>query len=119
MGVTVIRDAENQWLEVPSEWPGKSRADEPGVSYKMVMPPSPERPNVQRIRFDPDHFEPPHSHPEDEVIHLLAGSLKMGTEELVAGDALFIAKETRYSLRAGTAGAEFFRVGMPTNAPAF
>src|SRR5579864_6211566 len=113
MGIIVVRDQETAWLEPPAEWPGKAKAGEPGVHYKSLMGMAAGKPNMQRTRFEPKHFEPPHSHPEDEVIYVLAGSLAMGTQELGFGDALFIPKNTRYSLRAGDAGAEFVRVGLP------
>ena len=114
MSVTVIRDAESDWQEVSGDWPGKAKPGEPQVTYKVLMPQAPGRPNMQRSRFEPHHFEPPHSHPEDEVIYLLDGGLTFGSETLTAGDALFVPKDTRYSLRAGDAGAEFVRVGLPT-----
>jgi quercetin dioxygenase-like cupin family protein len=113
MSVVVVRDAEKPWREPPAEWPGKARPGEPGVTYKSLMAPAPGRPNMQRTCFEPEHFEPPHSHPEDEVIYLLAGGLSFGDQSLGVGDALFIPKDTRYSLRAGAAGAEFVRVGLP------
>lgn len=113
MSVVVMRDSEKPWLEPPAEWPGKAKAGEPGVTYKSLMAPAPGLPNMQRSRFEPRHFEPPHSHPEDEVIYLLAGGLAFGDQALVVGDALFIPKDTRYSLRAGDDGAEFVRVGLP------
>ena len=43
---------------------------------------------------------------------LLAGAIAFGDQKLGPGDALFVPKETRYSLRAGEAGAEFVRVGF-------
>lgn len=118
MSVTVIRDAEADWREVSGDWPGKAKAGEPRVLYKMLLPMAPGRPNMQRSRYEPHHFEPPHSHPEDEVIYLLAGGLTFGSEVLGVGDAIFVPKDTRYSLRAGEAGAEFVRVGMGAPADA-
>jgi quercetin dioxygenase-like cupin family protein len=117
MSVTVIRDADRDWREVSADWPGKAKAGEPAVIYKMLMTSEPGRPNMQRSRFDPLHFEPPHTHPEDEVIYLLKGEISFGAETLGAGDALFVPKDTRYSLRAGAQGAEFLRVGLPATGP--
>jgi quercetin dioxygenase-like cupin family protein len=116
MGVTVIRDQDRPWQEVPASWEGKARTGEPGVTYKSLLPTQPGLPNMQRSRFEPHHFEPPHSHPEDEVIFLLEGGLAFGDQALTRGDALFVPRDTRYSLRAGDAGAEFVRVGLPTSA---
>ena len=111
--VRVIRDADNDWHEVPDVWAGKAMPGEPRVLYKMLMGAEPGLPNMQRSRYEPHHFEPPHSHPEDEVIYVLSGALSFGDQSLGFGDALFVPKNTRYSLRAGEAGAEFVRVGLP------
>lgn len=114
MGVTVIRDQDKPWQEVPAGWAGKAKPGEPAVFYKSLLQSQPGLPNMQRSRFEPHHFEPPHTHAEDEVIYLLAGGLAFGDQSLTAGDALYVPRDTRYSLRAGAAGAEFFRVGLPT-----
>ena len=111
--VMVIRDAEKDWQEVRDDWPGKSKPGEPRVIYKTLMAREPGLPNMQRTCYEPHHFEPPHSHEEDEVIYLLQGDLAFGDQTLALGDALFVPKNTRYSLRAGDAGAEFVRVGLP------
>ena len=116
MSVRVIRDQESPWLEVAADWPGKAKAGEPGLAYKMLMAGSPERPNLQRTRYEPGHFEPPHTHPEDEIIYILGGSIAFGDQTLGFGDAIFVPKDTRYSLRAGTEGAEFVRVGFGSGA---
>jgi quercetin dioxygenase-like cupin family protein len=113
MSIVVIRDQEKEWLTPPAEWPGKAKAGEPTVYYKSLMMTAPDKPNMQRTRYEPNHFEPPHSHPEDEVIYLLSGELSFGNQDLGAGDALFVPKNTRYSLRTGDAGCEFVRVGFP------
>jgi quercetin dioxygenase-like cupin family protein len=113
MSVIVIRDADQQWRETSADWPGRAKEGEPRVIYKSLLPGGePGRPNMQRSRYEPLHFEPPHSHPEDEIIYVLSGDLTFGDQQLGFGDALFVPKDTRYSLRAGEAGAEFVRVGF-------
>lgn len=112
MGVTVIRDRDQPWLDVSDQWAGKAKAGEPGLSYKSLLGGRPGAPNMQRTRYEPHHFEPPHTHPEDEVIYLLAGAIAFGDQQLGPGDALFVPRETRYSLKAGADGAEFVRVGF-------
>ena len=115
MGLTIIRDGEHDWCEAPDTWPGKAGGGEPALSYKALLPRGPGRPNMQRTRYEPYHFEPPHSHPEDEILYLLGGELQLGDQTLFPGDALFIEKDTRYSLRASASGAEFLRVGFGEN----
>jgi quercetin dioxygenase-like cupin family protein len=110
--VKVIRDKDHEWQEVPGDWPGKAKPGEPQLTYKALMGNGPAAPNLQRTRYEPGHFEPPHSHPEDEVIFVLDGGLSFGDQQLGFGDAIFVPKNTRYSLSAGTAGAEFVRFGM-------
>lgn len=111
--LVLIRDGEKEWLEPPAEWKGKAQDGQPGVTFKSLLRSPPGGLNMQRSRYEPGHFEPPHSHPEDEIIYLLAGSIVFGTETLVPGDALFIPGNTTYSLRGGTEGTEFLRVGLP------
>jgi len=113
MSVTVVLDKENDWSEVPDSWPGKAKAGEPSLTFKRLLPGGPGLPNMQRTRYEPRHFEPPHSHKEDEIIFLLGGLIHFGDQDLRAGDAIFVPRDTRYSLRAGDEGAEFVRVGFP------
>jgi len=53
-----------------------------------------------------DYPLPLHSHNGDGLYHIIAGTLRMGTEELVAGDSIFIPADTPYTYRAGPDGAE-------------
>lgn len=114
MSVVVIRDQENAWEEPPAAWAGKAKPGEPSLAFKRLLPGGPGRPNMQRTRYEPRHFEPPHTHPEDEVIYVLGGVIRYGDQDLTPGDAIYVPRDTRYSLRAGDEGAEFVRVGFPT-----
>ncbi len=112
--VMVIRDADKDWQEVSADWPGRHKPGEPRVIYKVLMPRGVDgMPNMQRTTYEPDHFEPPHSHEESEVLYLIGGELMFGDQTLGFGDAIFVPANTRYSLRAGAAGCEFVRVGLP------
>jgi quercetin dioxygenase-like cupin family protein len=112
LGPLMVRDADQDWREVPVDWPGRTEPGEPKVVYKVLIDWNTGLPNMQRVRFEPHHFEPPHSHEEDEIIYLLQGALSFGDQTVIQNDTLFIPKNTRYSLRAGEAGAEFVRVGL-------
>jgi quercetin dioxygenase-like cupin family protein len=116
-GIVVIKDAANPWQEPPAQWAGKVGEGEPSLRFKRLMPSESGRPNMQRTQYEPHHHEPPHSHPEDEVLFVLAGTVNFGREELTAGDSLFIPRDTRYSLRTGETGVEFLRVGFSDLAP--
>jgi hypothetical protein len=110
--IQIVRDAELEWLDVPNTWPGKAKDGAPGLHYKRILPHAPHMPNMQRTRYEPFHHEPPHSHPEDEVMFVLAGELFHGRDKLIYGDSLYIARDTTYSLRTEGEGAEFLRVGL-------
>lgn len=112
MSVIVIRDGENDWEQQPDSWPGKAKAGEPGLVFKRLLSGGAGQRNMQRTRYEPRHFEPPHTHPEDEVIFVLGGVIHYGDQELRSGDAIYVPRDTRYSLRAGDHGAEFLRVGF-------
>lgn len=48
---------------------------------------------------DGSHIAEPHSHSEDELIHLLAGEIRLGAHVVGAGDTLAIAAGRRYGFR--------------------
>ncbi len=106
-------DADKDWQEVRDDWPGKAKAGEPGLVYKRLMPREPGMPNVNHIRYDPHHFEPPHSHEEDELFYIVGGEMGVGDRTLRPGDTIYIGRDTRYSARAGAEGCDFVRVGLP------
>lgn len=49
---------------------------------------------------------PLHSHDCDCLYYVVAGSIRMGTETLVAGDGFFVGSEVPYAYTAGPEGAE-------------
>ena len=111
--IRMVRDGDAAWQKSFVDWNAQSGPTKEGLLYKRILEMEPGMPNMQRVRFDPGYVEPPHSHPDDEVITIVKGSIHFGRDELAAGDTLYVPKDTRYSLRAGDAGAEFLRVGMP------
>ena len=46
-------------------------------------------------------MSPPHSHSEDEIIHILRGTLLLGDREFGAGSSLCIPHDVRYKLGGG------------------
>ena len=108
----VIRDGEIAWEESSPTWKANAPPDNPGLRFKRLLPTAAAMPNMQRTQYEPGHIEPPHSHPEDEIIFVLGGTIRFGRDELTFGDALFVGRDTKYSLRAGDEGAEFLRVGF-------
>jgi len=65
----------------------------------------PDRETIQvRVDFDPGAFAPKHSHPGEEIAHVLQGTLEyqlgdQPTVTLRAGDSLFIPAGTAHSAR--------------------
>jgi len=49
----------------------------------------------------------PHSHSQDELIHLLDGEIVLGSYRLGPGDTLAVAADRRYRFNSGDAGFGF------------
>ena len=58
-----------------------------------------------------------HSHTEDEIIFVRAGSMRLGNKLYGPGTSLAIAANTKYGFKAGPEGLSFvnFRVGSPSH----
>jgi len=56
--------------------------------------------------FKKDYPLPLHSHSADCLYYVAAGSARLGTEELSAGDSFFVPANTPYTYRAGPEGVE-------------
>jgi hypothetical protein len=101
------------WLGVPTDWPGKVERGEPDVRYKVLTEARDAIPGIQLVEFEAGHFEQAHSHPEGEVLYVLAGEMAIGELKLGAGAGVVIERDTVYGpLRTGPAGARFLRVGL-------
>ena len=70
---------------------------------------------LHRNDFRADYEVGLHAHSEDEVIFIVAGSMRVGRRELGPGSALAIDRETRYGFFAGAEGVAFvnFRPSHP------
>lgn len=56
--------------------------------------------------FKKDYPLPLHSHSGDCLYHVIAGSARLGTEDLKPGDSFFVPANGRYTYRAGPEGVE-------------
>ena len=56
--------------------------------------------------FKQDYPLPLHSHSADCLYYVVAGSARLGTEDLVAGDSFFVPANVRYTYHAGPEGVE-------------
>ena len=110
--VIVVRDADCPWEQVSPSWQAKYADEDRGLRFKRLLAGAPAMPNMQRTEYMPRHHEPPHSHPEDEVLFVLSGELFHGRDKMTFGDVIYVARDTTYSLRTESAGASFVRVGF-------
>lgn len=110
--VLVVHDADCDWQEASPSWQAKYAEGDRGLRFKRLMASAPDMPNMQRTEYLPHHHEPPHSHPEDEVLFVLSGELFFGRDRLGFGDVIYVARDTTYSLRTEEAGASFVRIGF-------
>lgn len=110
--ITLIKDSDVPWEETPAEWKARQKDGDPGLRFKRLLRHGPGSPNLQRTEYRPHHHEAPHSHPEDEILFVLSGTVFFGREELGFGDAIYIPKDKVYSLRTGETGASFARIGF-------
>jgi quercetin dioxygenase-like cupin family protein len=117
--VVIVHDGDADWQKSFVDFRAQSGPTKEGLLYKSILRMEPGMPNMQRVRFDPGRVEPLHSHPDDEVITVLAGAIHFGRDVLAAGDTIYVRRNTRYSLKAGDEGAEFLRIGMPLEGPGY
>lgn len=110
--VITVKDADCAWEQVSPSWQAKYAEEDRGLRFKRLLSGMPAMPNMQRTEYMPHHREPPHSHPEDEVLFVLAGALFHGRDKLTFGDVIYVARDTTYSLRTEAEGASFVRVGF-------
>lgn len=62
--------------------------------------------SLSRVWFKSGYPLPLHSHSSDCLYFILAGSLRLGTEELSAGDGFFVGTDVPYTYTAGPDGVE-------------
>jgi hypothetical protein len=71
--------------------------------------------SLTHVWFKNDYPLPRHSHNCDCLYYVIAGSLKLGTEELGPRDGFFIRADVPYSYRPGPEGVELLEFRNATN----
>lgn len=117
MAVSVVDVETLEWLGVPDSWAGKASRGEPGVRYKAFSTASASVPAGQLVEYEPGHLERPHSHPEDEVLYLLSGELRLGEAVLGPGSVVVIDGGTVYGPVESVGGCRFLRLSLGNRAP--
>jgi hypothetical protein len=107
MGVIVRVDEHDlPWTEYR---PDGDAAPAP-VRVKALTYGQPGAPPVQFVEYAAGHTDPVHHHDTGEVMVITEGELWLDGTANGAGSVVYIPREVDYSLRAGDAGARFFRI---------
>lgn len=77
---------------------------ERSTEYRIREAGGEDSPQLVEIRYLPDTEIQLHSHDEDEIMYILAGSMRLGERTIGAGTSLYIAGGTFYGFRAGAEG---------------
>jgi hypothetical protein len=83
------------------------------IRYKALTSGAPGVPPVQYIEYGPGQTDPVHRHPTAEFFVVTDGELWLQDARTEAGGILYIPAHTDYSIRAGPAGARYFRLVIP------
>ena len=67
------------------------------------------------VWFKPDYPLPLHSHDADCMYYIIAGSLRMGTEDLGPRDSFFVPANVPYTYRPGPNGVEVLEIRHSTS----
>jgi quercetin dioxygenase-like cupin family protein len=71
--------------------------------------------SILNIWNKPGYPTPLHSHDADCLYYILAGSVRLGTETLDAGDSFFIPADMPYTYKVGPDGAEVLEIRRAEN----
>ena len=105
-----VNEADSAWTEFPDAGVTDGRAH---VRVKGLTRRAPGVPPVQYVEYAPGHTDPVHRHDTDEFFIVTEGSFWLEGSENGPGSVVFVPRDTDYALRAGDAGARYFRVVIP------
>jgi quercetin dioxygenase-like cupin family protein len=95
LGNQHIQGRDIDWT--PLEEPGLTGIYTKTLRYDHVA----GRASTFLIKFDPGASYPAHSHPGDEEVYVLEGSIRFGDTVLRAGDYLYTAPGNSHTVRSG------------------
>ena len=95
------------WFEYRTDAEGDAPAP---VRVKALTRDRPGAPPVQFVEYSAGHADPVHHHDTGEVMVIIEGELCLDGTASGAGSIVSIARDVEYALRAGDAGARFFRI---------
>jgi quercetin dioxygenase-like cupin family protein len=85
----------------------------PGVSKKILRYDEPTGEMTLLLKFDPDSTYPAHNHPAGEEIFILEGDLRVGRDELGAGDYLYTPPNGKHAVSSRNGCLLFIRLAKP------
>jgi quercetin dioxygenase-like cupin family protein len=106
-GIVRVDEHDLPWFEYRTEAEGDAPAP---VRVKALTREHPGAPPVQFVEYSPGHTDPVHHHDTGEVMVIVEGELWLDGTASGAGSVVYIARDVDYALRAGDAGARFFRI---------
>ena len=81
-----------------------------GIRYKGLTTGKDGVPGVGYIEYPAGYSDSVHSHNVDELMLIVAGELAVDGASQGPGGVIFVPANTDYALKAGPAGATYFRV---------
>lgn len=85
-----------------------------GYRKRAIHPGDDGYPELFELEVAPDTVTAAHAHAEDEIIYVLAGSLRFGATEYAAGSSVLVPKNTLYQFRAGGDGCTYLNFRVQT-----
>ena len=85
----------------------------PGVSKKILRYDETTGEMTLLLKFDPGSTYPAHNHPEGEEIFILEGDLRVGGDELRAGDYLYTPPDGKHAVSSRDGCLLFIKLAKP------
>ncbi len=89
--------------DTPKGWPAEDMRTRVFSHHEDTY----DAPQLIEVVFPPNHKNQAHAHDADEIIVVVEGSMKFGSQVYGAGSSVFIPKMTLYSFQAGPEGVIF------------
>ncbi len=86
-----------------AEWVPKEK----GILFNVHLEGSDDLPELMEIRLRPNETTVIHSHDEHEIMYVVTGELRFGSEVLGPGSSVFIPGGAFYTFSAGPEGLQF------------
>jgi quercetin dioxygenase-like cupin family protein len=92
---------------------GPDAQTSPAIRFKSLNARRTDVPPMQYVEYPPGYEDPVHRHETGEVLIVTAGEFHLDGITSAAGAAVYVPRDTDYSLRSGDEGVRFFRIVVP------